>query len=129
MLILILFVTTGLFYGSVIKPYRAQDKRKRQLAADIKNTLKNESVDKLYKHDIQGFYGGLFYTDIPVYQISDVSELPSNAETVYLISTTFPQTLDRRWSSMLPSNYTYQKEKIYLWKGVLKDNSELNFEH
>lgn len=129
LLLLTLSLTTGLFYGSVIKPYRSQDKRKRQLAADIKNVLKNENTSKLYKCDIKGFYGGLFYTGIPVYQLNNVSELPENAETVYLISTEFPQTLDRKWSNLLPPNYTYQKEKIHLWKGVLKENSELNFDH
>lgn len=129
MLILTLSVTTGLFYGSVINPYRSQDDRKHKLANDIKNALREESVDRLYKCDIRGFYGGLFYTGIPVYQLKNVSELPENKDTVYLISTTFPQTLDRKWSNLLAPNYTYQKEKIYLWKGVLKENSEFYPEH
>ena len=129
LLLLTLSVAAGLFFGSVIAPYRAQDKRKRQLAADITNALKNESVSRLYKYDIRGFYGGLFYTGIPVYQLNNVSDLPENTKTVYLISTKFPQTLDRKWSNLLAPNYVYQKEKIYLWKGVLKENNDLNFDH
>ena len=129
LLLLTLAVSAGLFYGSVISPYRAQDKRKRQLADDIIFALKKEKTDRLYKYDIKGFYGGLFYTGIPVYQLNNVTEIPEHVNTVYLISSKFPQTLDRKWNNLLAPNYTYQKEKIYLWKGTLKENNELNFEH
>ena len=129
MLMLILTIPPGLFYGIVIKTYQEQDKSKQQLANDVTNVLKNEKISELHTCDITGFYGGLFYTGIPVYQLNNVSELPEHAETVYLVSTTFPQTHDRKWSNMLPPNYTYQKEKIYLWKGVLKENNDLNFDH
>ena len=127
MLLLTLATLTGLFYGSVISPYRAQDKRKHQLAADIKTALENENAQRLYKYDIKGFYGGLFYTGLPIYQLNNVTDLPENINTVYLVSTKFPQTLDRKWSNLLAPNYTYQKQKLYLWKGVLKEDNNLSF--
>ena len=120
LLLLILALSAGFFYGFVLSPYQAQSNEKRILAAEIKSQLKEEKTERLYKYDIKGFYGGLFYTGIPIYQLNNITELPENAETVYLISTKFPQTFDRKWSNLLPTNYTYQKEKLYLWKGELK---------
>ena len=125
MLLMMLSVATGVFYYTVITPYEIQDKSKRTLAADILQAVGNEDVSKLYKCDIRGFYGGLFYTGKPVYHLNSVSELPENEKTVYLISTDFPQMLNRNWSNLLPSNYTYQRQKISLWKGVLKEDCNL----
>ena len=124
MLLLTLSVMYGIFSGSVTAPYQAQDTRKRTLGSDIRNALAKENVDRLYKCDIRGFYGGLFYTGLPVYQLNSVSELPEEATTVYLISTEFPQTTDRSWSNLLPPNYTYQAQKISLWKGVLRETAD-----
>ena len=124
LLLVTLAVMYGIFSGSVIAPYQAQDQRKRTLGADIKSALAKENATRLYKCDIRGFYGGLFYTDLPIYQLNSVSELPEDATTVYLISTEFPQTADRSWSNLLPPNYTYQSQKIALWKGVLRETAD-----
>lgn len=124
LLLLTLSVICGLFYGSVVAPYRAQEKRKRKLGADITRVLKKEKADRLYKFNIRDFYGGLFYTGKTVYQINNISELPPHAEVVYVISTEFPQTLDRKWDNLLPSDYTYQGEHISLWKGILREPAE-----
>ena len=124
LLLLTISISAGLFHGSVVAPYKAQDRRKRKLASDITNVLKDEYAAKLYKLNIRDFYGGLFYTGKPIYQINNISELPPSETTVYVISTEFPQTLDRKWSNLLAPDYTYQKEHIALWKGVLRETPE-----
>ena len=124
LLLLTLSAMAGIFSGSVIAPYQAQDVKKRTLGADIRTALANEKAAKLYKCDIRGFYGGLFYTGLPVYHLNTVTELPENAPVVYLISTEFPQITDRNWSNLLPPNYTYQDQKISLWKGVLRETAD-----
>ncbi len=124
LLLLTLSVMTGIFSGSVTAPYQAQDTKKRTLGADIRTALANEKATKLYKCDIRGFYGGLFYTGLPVYQLNTVAELPESTPVVYLISTEFPQTTDRNWSNLLPPNYTYQNQKISLWKGILRETAD-----
>jgi hypothetical protein len=124
LLLVTLAVMTGIFSGSVTAPYQAQENRKRKLGSDIRAALAKENAKHIYKCDIRGFYGGLFYTGLPVYQLNSVTELPEEATTVYLVSTEFPQTTDRSWSNLLAPNYTYQNQKISLWKGVLRETAD-----
>ncbi len=121
-LILLLSMIVGaVFYWSVLAPYRAQDQEKRKLGIRIADVLRNESaVTVLYKNNIQDLYSELYYTGIPVVRLQSLRELPESAETVYLVSTEFPQYPDRDWSNLLPADFTYRDRRLCLWKGTLR---------
>lgn len=118
-LVLLTTITaTGIFYGMVIHPYRAQEETKRKFGEVIRHALYNQPHGTLYKSNILDLYGELFYAGAKVAKLQKLEDLPEKEETIYLISTEFPQYPDRSWSNLLPPNYSYRSHHLFLWKGV-----------
>ena len=121
---LILLTTTaaaGIFYGIVMHPYRAQEEVKREFGTTIRRALDGQPGGTLYKSNILDLYGELFYSGAKVVKLQSLEELPEDQETVYLISTEFPQYPDRSWSNLLPPDYSYRNHRLSLWKGVKRE--------
>ena len=120
--ILVLMISGGLtlFYTSVMLPYRMQKQELRQLAGDINNALaKEKNADVLYKYELDGLYGGLFYTGRKIRKWQSAEWL-RDQETVYLISAGIPRDTRRIWSS---TPLLFRNTPLSLWKGELrKDN-------
>jgi hypothetical protein len=122
-MLLLSIVGCGIFYGGVMNPYRAQIKTKRKVGADIRKVLPENSHQILYKQGINDLYGELFYSGAKIRKLSSLKELPQDEHVVYLLSTEFPGTTDRSWINLLPPDYTYNRHKLSLWKGVLRPSS------
>ncbi len=120
MLFLACGFTAGIFAATVLLPYRAQEQEKRRLGNDIRQALAGENTVRLYKSEITDLYGGLYYSGVPVVKLQSLSELPRQEEVVYLINTDFPQHPERSWSNLFPADYTYNRRRLALWKGVIR---------
>lgn len=84
-------------------PYRVQEEVKREFGTTIRRALDGQPGGTLYKSNILDLYGELFYSGAKVVKLQSLEELPEDQETVYLISTEFPQYPDRSWSNLLPA--------------------------
>ena len=119
----------GIFYASVQRPYKAQVSTKRNLGITIKKALENDKAKNaiLYKLDIVDLYSELFYADVKPMKIKNLSELPKEEQTIYILTTQFPQIPERSWTNLLPMGYSYNNIPLALWKGVLReqDDSEI----
>ena len=107
-----------------MNPYRSQITTKRKVGADIRKVLPQDKSQILYKQGINDLYGELFYTGAEIRKLSSLKELPQEKTVVYLLSTEFPGTTDRSWVNLLPPDYTYNRHRLSLWKGVLRQNEE-----
>jgi hypothetical protein len=123
-MLLLTIVCCGIFYGGVMKPYRAQINSKRKVGTDIREAMRPAGGDKIYKLGINDLYGELFYSQIPIIKLSSLKELPEEEQVVYLIGTEFPGTTNRSWINLLPPGYSYNQHPLLLWKGVLRQNAE-----
>lgn len=123
-MLLLSIVGCGIFYGGVMNPYRSQITTKRKVGADIRKVLPQDKSQILYKQGINDLYGELFYTGAEIRKLSSLKELPQEKPVVYLLSTEFPGTTDRSWVNLLPPDYTYNRHRLSLWKGVLRQNEE-----
>lgn len=123
-MLLLSIVGCGIFYGGVMNPYRSQITTKRKVGADIRKVLPQDKSQILYKQGINDLYGELFYTGAKIRKLSSLKELPQEETVVYLLSTEFPGTTDRSWVNLLPPDYTYNRHRLSLWKGVLRQNEE-----
>ena len=110
----------GIFFWTVLQPYRAQEREKRDFGAEIANRLRGESVQTLYKSNILDLYGELYYAGVKVRKLQEPFRLPAEEKTVYLLGTEFPQMPDRVWINLLPADYSYRKHRLGLWKGELR---------
>lgn len=125
-LLTLLAMTCGLMFWATIFIYRTQESPKRAFGATVANALKGETVDILYKGNISDLYGELYYANFKIKKIGDLSDLPKGANVVYLLNTEFPQLPERNWTNLLKNNdnaISYRGHKLYLWKGVLRDES------
>ena len=123
-MLLLISVSCGIFYGGVMAPYRAQKTEKRRIGADLKKVLTAAECRKVYKIGINDLYGELFYAGVHAVKIRSIDEVPSEESVVFLIGTEFPGTADRSWTNLLPQEYTYNKHPLSLWKGTLRTNTE-----
>ncbi len=120
----------GLFFWTVMVPYRTQSTAKRELGAELRSALVHAGVNpdrqdlKVYKLDILDLYGECYYLGVPVHKIFSLDELPKDQKRVYLFSTEFPQYPERAWSNLLPPGKTYRSHRICLWEGVLLDDPQ-----
>jgi len=120
LLLLTTSVAVGIFFWVVLQPYRSQDHEKRELGARIAAALKPEPPGTLYKGDILDLYGELYYSGAMVRKLQEPVRLPAGEKVVYLLGTEFPQQPDRVWTNLLPSDFTYKKHRLGLWKGELR---------
>ena len=94
------------------------------LKAEVKNRL---SRVVLYKSGIGDLYGELFYAGVRVKRLRSVDELPDPGPLeVYLISDGFPQNPKWSWTNLLPEGYTYQKQRVMLWRGKRNQRGKLS---
>ena len=116
----------GIFYASVQRPYKAQVSTKRNLGITIKKALENDKAKNaiLYKLDIVDLYSELFYADVKPIKIKNLSELPTKEQTIYILTTQFPQIPERSWTNLLPMGYSYNNNPLALWKGVLREQED-----
>ena len=122
--LLSLSAMAGIFSGVMLLRYRAQDAGRGKIGRLIRQTLEKDagpgriSRIKLYKSGIGDFYGELFYSGVRVARIRSADELPDKgSNVVYLISDGFPQNPKWSWTNLLPEGYTYQKQRVMLWRG------------
>ena len=123
-MLLLISVSCGIFYGGVMAPYRAQKTDKRRLGADLKKVLTAANCKNVYKIGINDLYGELFYAGVGATKIRSIDEIPPEDPVVFLIGTEFPGTADRSWTNLLPQGYTYSNHPLSLWKGVLRTNND-----
>ena len=129
---LLVSVVFALGFWAVHVPYRAQRVEKKTIGAAfskaIRDDLQLDPSEKLpsdfvvYKGPgIVGFYAPCIYMGIPVRKVHKLSELPDDKKTVYMISTKFPASAKREWSSVPPkaSPHLYRHDKFYIFKGTL----------
>ncbi len=113
-------VAAGIFFWVVLQPYRAQDHEKRELGQRIATVLASEPEGILYKSNILDLYGELYYSGTTVRKLQEPVRPSTGEPVVYLLGTEFPQRPDRTWSNLLPSDFTYKKHRLGLWKGELR---------
>ncbi len=89
------------FYWSIARPYSIRKTPKQELALAVKSALTGQVPQRIYKLNIKGLYGELFYLNLPVTEISDLSELSESDAEVYLLCTGFPQLPERSWSKLM----------------------------
>ena len=129
--LLSLSVMAGIFYGTIMLRYQAQDKSKGDFGRMIRQTLladqkSGNRMPVLYKTGTDHLYGELFYSGARIIQLPSADQLPdTSSEEVYLISSSFPQNPKWSWTNLLPENFTYQENRIMLWRG--KRNSQEKF--
>lgn len=118
-----LSLMAGIFYGTIMLRYRAQDNEKGSFGKKIRETLlqdmeKKDSSPVLYKTTSMPLYGELFYTGARIVQLPSADQLPDNrSKVVYLISSEFPQNPKWSWINLLPENFTCQGRRLMLWRG------------
>ena len=122
--LLLVTVAGGVFYGSVMLPYRAQERNKREFGAMIAAALARETPGRLYKSNILDLYGEIYYAGVGARKIQTLEELPADEPVVYLLSTEFPLFPDRNWTNLLAPGYTYRSHRLALWKGELRPREE-----
>ena len=116
-------VIGSVFYGTVMLRYQAQENAKSLFGTTVKDVLLLDTKKEgprpvLYKTESAPLYGELFYSGAKVIQLPSADQLPdSEARVVYLISSGFPQNPKWSWTNLLPENYTYQKQRVMLWRG------------
>ena len=108
----------------VIRPYRAQERNKREFGAMIAAALARETPGRLYKSNILDLYGEIYYAGVGARKIQTLEELPADEPVVYLLSTEFPLFPDRNWTNLLAPGYTYRSHRLALWKGELRPREE-----
>ena len=123
--LLLISLSCGAFFYLVMFPYRVQDQEARNMAQELAQTLARDTANTsrpatVYKFNISDLYGECLLLDAAIRKISSLDELPFNEDTVYVLGTAFPQQPDRDWTNLLPANRTYRKQRICLWKGVLR---------
>ncbi len=129
LVMLLIMVGTGIFFWQSIHVYRIQDRSKSELGGELRQALtaagaKPDGKLVIYKSDILDLYGECRYLDAKVQKLTNIAELPKSADTVYLLSTEFPQQPDRNWTNLLAPDRTYLRHRICLWKGVLRRDSD-----
>ena len=106
-----------LFNWSVMRPYSVQKAAKRTWAEEMTTVLVPEDAAILYKWNITGLYGECFYLGLPVQRITRLAELPADAQTVWLLATSYPQYPDRVWTLLV--ELPIQDAGLRLYRGVL----------
>lgn len=125
-LILLLTAVAGaVFYWQTMHPYRVGDHSKSELGKELREALLRDAAKLdpqfiVYKSDILDLYGECRYLGTRVQKIEALSELPQSADTVYLLTTEFPQLPERNWTNLLAPDRVYLRHRLCLWKGVLR---------
>lgn len=124
-MLLLSCVCGAFFFWQVMEPYRSQDRSKHAIAREMRTALiadfgHPEQRPLVYKSDILDLYGECHYAGFKVQKINRLDQLPRAAQTVYLLSTEFPQAPDRNWINLLPPGRVYLKHRLCLWKGMLR---------
>lgn len=107
-----------MFFWAVIHPYRAQENSTRQLGAKIKQVLAGKPDSGIvYKYNIIGLYGAMYYADCKVRKIRSLDQLPKDKSNLYIISAGTPQVMKLRldWEPLLILDENVNK--IFLWQG------------
>ncbi|MDD3886147.1 MAG: hypothetical protein PHI35_04695 [Victivallaceae bacterium] len=124
MTLLLTSVGIGIFYWSVLQPYRAQERSQREMGQAIRTALKAEKTDLIYKDNITGLYGELYYSGCKAVNLTDLENMPQK-QIVYLLGAEFPQQPNREWTNLLPPDFSYRDHRLFLWKGVLHAEENL----
>jgi uncharacterized membrane protein len=123
--ILLIMIAAVLCFWALLHPYKSQEDAKSKLGAEFRRVLNEDAAGEdviVYKTGIVDLFGECYYMGGRVRRILSISELPENSPVVYLISLSFPESPERRWTNLLPASMTYKGKKIYLWKGVKNDS-------
>lgn len=123
--LLIVVLAGGTFYYLAMFPYRIQDQETRDMARVLAQALEKDrgaaaEPAQVCKFNIADLYGECSLLNARVRKVASLEELPDTAETVYLLSTEFPQLPERNWTNLLPQDRTYRGRRICFWKGVLR---------
>ncbi len=101
----------------LLLPLRAGNNEWRTFGNDIRRVLPPDAK-RIYKHDIQGMYNGLFYTGKAIYKLRKEERLPVNQKHVYVISPRYPDIADWSWRPLLPPDYSCRGVPVSLWQGT-----------
>lgn len=113
----------GMFYSTLMLRYRAQENRAATFGRQIRETLQADQKEpgklpELYKTGVGDLYGELFYSGARIIQLPSADLLPDDrTDTVYLLSSAFPQNPKWSWQNLLPENFSFQGKRIMLWRG------------
>lgn len=109
-----------LFYWSVTRPFNTNKTPKQIFAQEIQKVMPQES-ETIYKLNIRGLYGELYYLNQPIQEIDNLNDLPKN-EVIYLLTTSFPQLPERSWVKLMEMKLVDAKEDekaLQLYSGSL----------
>jgi len=127
--ILVITAAVGMTFWSLPHPYRAQEASKRTLGKELRQAIESTSIqpDIVFKDNRIGFlYGECYYMGYAVRTIKKIGELPQDKKDVFLLSNEFPLDPSRIWTNLLPDRKKYQRDKIYLWHGVINPKKIIN---
>lgn len=129
MILLAVPVAAALIYNGLMLPYYAQSRSKRAFGGEVRQALAGESgADVLYTLNLRNFYGGLFYTGLPVRRLAAPEDIPrgDGDRVIYLLCAEFPRSAEYSWSNLFRPDYKYNKHPLALWKGVPRQRPRFN---
>lgn len=115
-------------YWSAMFPYRTQDRSKSEMGQILRRALEAGGArsgpdQTVYKSGIIDLYAECRYLDQKIQKINTLGDLPESPRVVFLLSTEFPQLPERTWTNLLPPDLAYMRNRLRLWKGVLRSDS------
>ena len=120
----LLMTAVLLLNWSVIIPSKT-DRSRSELGYALRDALAKETAGPvlIYKNAaLRGLYSEGFYSGARVRTMKTVSELPSEEQTIYVLSPDVPARPDRVWKNIFSREY--RRQNLNLWKGELRQGNE-----
>lgn len=122
---LVLLMTAAVLLNwGVIIPSKT-DRSRSELGYALRDALAKETPEPvlIYKNAVlRGLYSEAFYSGAHVRTMKSVSELPSEEQTIYVLSPDVPARPDRVWKNIFSREY--RRQNLNLWKGELRQGNE-----
>jgi hypothetical protein len=118
-------VSIGVFMQLTLIPYSTADPSRSQLGLNIREAIEEDGGKNnvtVYKNDILDLYSESYYMNKKVRKINQLANIDKKEQTIYLLTTNFPQYPERTWKNLFET--TYRGQKLYLYRGEIAKRKE-----
>ena len=118
-------VSIGAFMQLTLIPYSTADRSRSQLGLNIRKAIEEDGGKNnvtVYKNDILDLYSESYYMNKKVRKINQLANIDKKEQTIYLLTTNFPQYPERTWKNLFET--TYRGQKLYLYRGEIAKRKE-----
>lgn len=123
---LLVFASLMLCFWSVVNPYRSIDRSRSELGYCLREAVGEDAENPkltVYKdNSISGLYSECHYLGTRIKTLDKAAKFPDSEKNVYFISLKAPADPGRTWAKLL--ELSYKKQRLFLWKGVLKEENK-----